>query len=103
MIKATVMYPNGQGARFDMQYYLGQHIPLVQRLLGSRLKGVAVDQGLGGGAPGEPAPYLAVCHLTFESMESFQGIDPGHMQQFMSDVPNYTNTQPVIQVSEVKL
>jgi uncharacterized protein (TIGR02118 family) len=103
MIKVSVLYPNGVGGRFDMSYYCEKHIPMVRRLVGAALKGVAVDHGIGGGAPGAPATYLAMGHLLFDSVEAFQTSFGPHTQAIVSDVPKYTNTQPVIQVSEVKL
>ena len=30
MIKVSVMYPNGEGKHFDMEYYVNTHIPLVE-------------------------------------------------------------------------
>jgi uncharacterized protein (TIGR02118 family) len=42
-------------------------------------------------------------HLLFQSVEEFQKAFGLHAQTIMSDVPNYTNTQPIIQISEVKL
>src|SRR6185312_8489754 len=57
MITVNVLYPNQDGAKFDMNYYLTSHIPMVKRVLGSALKGCVVEQGLGGGAPGEKAEY----------------------------------------------
>jgi hypothetical protein len=39
------MYPGGPGNNFDMAYYCTKHIPLAQRLLGSALKAVAVEEG----------------------------------------------------------
>jgi uncharacterized protein (TIGR02118 family) len=103
MIKVTVLYANGEGNKFDMGYYLNTHMPMVRKLLGPALKGMAVEQGLGGGAPGSPAPFLAVGHLMFDSVEAFQGAFGRNAQAVGKDVPNYTNIQPVIQVSEVKL
>ncbi len=102
MIKVSVMYPNNQGSPFDMAYYCQTHMPLVRQRLGTALKGVAVDQGIGGEEPGSPAPYLAMGHLLFESMEAFQASFASHGEEFAADVPNYTNTQPIIQISEVK-
>jgi len=102
MIKVSIMYPNNAGSRFDMTYYCKTHIPMVQQKLGTALKGVAVDRGIGGEEPGSPAPYLALCHLLFESVEAFQASFAPHVKQFEADIPNYTNTQPTIQVSEVK-
>jgi uncharacterized protein (TIGR02118 family) len=72
MIKVSVLYPNREGAKFDIAYYCNRHIPLVQRLLGSALKGASVDHGISGEGPGTPAPYLAMGHLLFDSVQDFQ-------------------------------
>jgi uncharacterized protein (TIGR02118 family) len=103
MIKVSVLYPAGTGAKFDMAYYLNSHMPMVREKLGASLKGVAVDEGLGGIPPGSAAPYLTVCHLLFESVEIFGAEFTTHAAAIMADIPNYTNTQPVIQFSQVKL
>ena len=103
MIIVSVLYPSGVGSKFDMDYYLQRHIPMVQRRLGAPLKRVAVERGLAGGAPGAPPPYLAAVHLYFESVEAFQGAFAPHAEPILSDVPNYTNTTPLIQISEVSL
>ena len=103
MIIVSVLYPSGVGSKFDMDYYLQRHIPMVQRRLGAPLKRVAVERGLAGGAPGAPPPYLAAAHLYFDSVEAFQGAFAPHAEPILSDVPNYTNTTPLIQISEVSL
>ncbi len=103
MIIVSVLYPNGSGSRFDLDYYLKSHIPMVQKRLGAPLKRVAVERGLAGGAPGAPPPFLAAAHLHFDSVEAFQGAFGPHAGPIMADVPNYTNTTPVIQISEVSL
>ncbi len=103
MIKVSVLYPNTPGATFDMAYYCNRHMPMVREKLGAALKGSSVDQGIGGDEPGSPAPYLAMGHLLFESVEAFQAAFGPHAEAFASDVPNYTNIQPTIQISEVKM
>lgn len=103
MIKVSVFYPNIAGGTFDMQYYLNTHMPMVQQKLGAALKGSSVEQGLGGGQQGSPAVYVAMGHLLFDSVEAFQRAWAPHAEAIVGDVPNYTNTQPTIQVSEVKL
>ena len=60
MIKVSVLYPNQPGRSFDMDYYVGKHIPMGKRLLGDACKGSAVEQGLAGGALGAPATYAAM-------------------------------------------
>jgi len=101
MIKVSVLYPSGDDATFDHQYYLDSHIPMVAGLLGESLKDVTVDRGLGGGAPGAPPPYLAMAHLVFDSVEDFQAAMGPHSAQIGGDVPNYTNTTAVVQISEI--
>ena len=60
MITLNVLYPNKDGAKFDMNYYLTSHIPMLKRELGSALKGCIVEQGLGGRAPGTKAEFAVV-------------------------------------------
>lgn len=103
MIKVSVMYPNEDGSKFDMDYYLEKHMPMVKEKMGSACKGVTVDQGLGGAEPGAPATYVALGHLMFDSVEDFQGAFGPHAETIMGDIPNYTNINPIIQISEVKL
>jgi uncharacterized protein (TIGR02118 family) len=62
-----------------------------------------VELGLAGGSPGAPPLYLAMGHLFFESMESFVASFPPHMAVLTADIPNYTDTTPVLQFSEGKM
>ena len=103
MIKVSVLYPNTAGGKFDMNYYLKQHMPMVQEKLGPACKRVAVEEGIGGSAPGAPATYAAMGHLYFDSTDAFQTAFAPHAQVIMADIPNYTNIQPTIQISEVKM
>jgi uncharacterized protein (TIGR02118 family) len=103
MVKVSVFYPNRPGSRFDMSYYCANHIPLVQRLLGPALKNVAVEEGIAGMAPGSAAPYLALGHLCFESVEAFERVWAPHAAEIVGDVPNYTNVEPTIQISMIKI
>jgi uncharacterized protein (TIGR02118 family) len=103
MIKVSVLYPNTEGAKFDMEYYLNKHIPMVQQKLGAACKSIAVDLGLGSAEPGSRPPYVVMGHMYFDSPETFQAAIGPHMQANMGDIPNFTNTQPAIQISEVKM
>jgi uncharacterized protein (TIGR02118 family) len=42
-------------------------------------------------------------HLYFETVDAFQTAFGPHTEAIMGDIPNYTNVQPVIQISEVKI
>jgi uncharacterized protein (TIGR02118 family) len=103
MVKVSVLYPNTAGCKFDMTYYLTKHMPMVQQKLGTACKSIAVEQGIAGGAPGTPATYVAMGHLYFDSTDAFQVAFGPHAQAILGDIPNYTNTQPTIQISEVKV
>ncbi len=103
MIKVSVFYPNEQGKKFDMSYYFNMHVPMIQEKLGRACKHLAVEEGLAGAAPGLPATYLIMFHLYFDSVEAFQSAFGPHAQTIMGDIPNYTDIQPTIQVSEVKI
>jgi uncharacterized protein (TIGR02118 family) len=103
VVKVSVLYPNREGTKFDMVYYLNHHIPMVRQLMGSALKGVSVEQGISGGEPVSRAPYITTCHLLFESVEAYQTSFGPHAQEIMEDIPKYTNSQPLVQVGEVKL
>ena len=103
MIKVSVLYPNKAGGRFDIAYYCAKHIPMVQQKLGAACKGVAVEHGIGGGTPGSQPAFIAIGHLLFDSVAAFQAAFAPHAQAIMGDIPNYTDLQPTIQVSEVKI
>ena len=101
MIRVSVLYPQTAGAKFDWDYYLAKHIPMVREKLGKALKGVAVEKGLAGGRPGTPASFVALCHLSFDSVEAFQAALAPQAATNMGDIPNYTTLQPTKQISEV--
>jgi len=103
MVKVSVFYPNGEGKKFDMEYYLSKHIPMLQQKFGDALKGGSVEHGLSGAVPGSKATYIAMGHLYFDSVEAFQNAFGPQAESIMGDIPNYTDIQPNIQISEVKL
>jgi len=102
MIKVSVFYPWTAGAEFDMNYYLGTHMPMVEARLGAACKGINVDQGVGGGAPNAPPSFIAIGHIFAESPQAFQAAFAPHVKEIMGDIPNFTKIQPTVQISEVK-
>ena len=103
MIKVSVLYPNKPGAKFDMSYYCNTHMRLVEQKLKPALKRVEVERGVAGGAPNTPPAYVAMCHLSFDSVAAFETAFNPNADAIMSDIPNYTDIEPVIQISEVKI
>lgn len=76
---------------------------MVQRLLGSACKGVAVEAGLSGIEPGSSPSYVAMGHLYFDSVADFQSSFGANFAEIVADVPNYTSIQPILQISQVKI
>jgi uncharacterized protein (TIGR02118 family) len=103
MIKVSVLYPNNENSKFDMTYYCNSHIPMVQQKLGEKCKSVAVEQGMSGATPGSRPAFTAMGHLYFDSLADFQTAFSPHAAAIMADIPNYTDIQPTIQISEVKI
>ena len=100
MIKLSVMYPEQPGKKFDFAYYQDKHFDLVRRTWGGLVKDVYVTRGLAGGAPGTPPTYRVMAHISFASMDDLQqAIAKG--SALFADIPNFTDIQPVVQVSEV--
>ena len=103
MITVSALYRNEEGKKFDMAYYFNEHIPMIKQKLGHACKRISVEHGLGGATPGTRANFLIMFHLYFESVEAFQTAFGPHAQAIMGDIPNYTDIQPMIQVSDVKM
>jgi uncharacterized protein (TIGR02118 family) len=98
MVRVTVLYPNEAGKKFDHDYYVNKHMKLVRDRLGAfGLVRTEVDRG----APGHPAPFVALGHVYFNRAEDFQKGMGHHGVEIMADIPNYTNIQPQIQISEI--
>ncbi|HTO10618.1 MAG TPA: EthD family reductase [Candidatus Binatia bacterium] len=102
MVRITVLYPNESGKKFDHDYYVNKHMKLVRDRLGAfGLVRTEVDRGQAGGAPGSPAPYIALGHVYFNRAEDFAKGMGQHGQEIMADIANYTSIQPQIQISEI--
>jgi uncharacterized protein (TIGR02118 family) len=103
VIKVSVLYPHRAGAKFDMDYYCDSHMPLVERKLRPALRGIAVDKGLAGGTPGSAPEYVAAGHLLFDSVSAFENAFAPNADAILGDIPNYTDIEPVIQISEIMI
>jgi len=101
MIKVTVLYPATEGGSFDHDYYATTHFGMVQKQLGPMgLVRCEIEKGIGTAEPGKPAPYVAIGSMYFEGLEQMQAA-LGAAEDLRADLPNYTNIEPVFQISEV--
>ena len=100
-VKITIMYPNGAGKVFNMDYYKENHMPMLAELFGEAMLKYEIDEGIGGRTPQDPIPYLAIGYLYFRSVEAYGKAFGPNAEQILGDIPNYTNIQPTVQISEV--
>ncbi len=101
MIKVSVLYPNEEGKKFDMDYYTGKHMPMVQSRLDSMgLLRIEVERGVSSADPNAPAPFVAIGVLYFNKVEEVHEAFKNHGREIMGDIPNYTDISPQIQISE---
>jgi uncharacterized protein (TIGR02118 family) len=104
MIKVTVLYPNEEGKKFDHGYWTTTHLNLVRGLLGPMgLVNGEMEKGVSGADPNAPAPFVAVAHLYFNTVEEVHASFKEHGGAVMGDISNYTDIKPTFQISETLL
>jgi uncharacterized protein (TIGR02118 family) len=101
LVKVSVMYPFAEGKTFNMEYYETKHMPMVAKFLGSNLVKYTIEKGLASGIPNQPLPYMAIGTFYIKSLEDYQAAIGPNRDAIRADFANYTNTAPVILVSEV--
>jgi uncharacterized protein (TIGR02118 family) len=97
----SVFYPAKAGSKFDMDYYLQTHMKMVEAAWGpAGLRGYAVQKGVGAPGGGEAA-YQVIANLDFTSAEAFGAAVAESGAKIMGDIPNFTDIEPIIQISDV--
>jgi len=74
---------------------------MLANLFGDSLKDLAIDKGIAGRTPDEPMPYLAIGYLYFDDLSAYENSFGPNAEKILGDIPNYTNIQPIVQISEV--
>ncbi len=99
MILVSVMYPTG--AKFDTDYYLKTHMPLVKDRWGPH--GLKSAQVLRGAAKpdGSPPDYQMIALLTFGSLDDFRAAGKAHGREVFADIANFTDAKAVVQINDV--
>jgi len=103
MIKVSLMWPNEENSKFDIDYYINTHARMVQDAVGDALKGYEIEEGVCGRGHDDPPSYVAIGHMYYESVESYINSFVHHIEKLRSDIPNFTDVLPTLQVSKVKV
>ncbi|WAC11490.1 EthD family reductase [Dyadobacter pollutisoli] len=101
LTKVSVMYPFAEGKTFNMEYYETKHMPMVAAFLGSNLVKYTIEKGVASGIPNQPLPFMAIGTFYIKSLSEYQAAIGPNRDAIRADFANYTNTTPVILVSEV--
>jgi uncharacterized protein (TIGR02118 family) len=102
MFKVAILYPNGEDKTFDMDYYEKKHMPMVAGFLGKNLKFYEIDKGIAGRTPNDKAPFVAIGYFYVSDIAEYNKAIAQNRDAVISDFKNYTNIQPVVQISEIK-
>jgi uncharacterized protein (TIGR02118 family) len=100
MIKLTVLYPNTPDLKFDKEYYVNKHGQLLTDLLGDAIISSDVNMGIAG-APDTPAPYVVIANMVLNLWSRLNILFGANAEKIMADLPNFTNVQPQVQISEL--
>lgn len=102
LFKVVILYPNGEDKTFDMDYYEKKHMPMVAGFIGENLKFYEIDKGISGRTPNDKPPYLAVGYFYIKDVALYSQAIAQNRDAVVNDFKNYTNIQPVVQISEIK-
>lgn len=102
LFKVTILYPNGDDKTFDMDYYEKKHMPMVAGFIGKNLKFYEIDKGISGRTATDKVPFLAIGYFYITDVAEYNKAIAQNRDAIISDFKNYTNVQPVIQISEIK-
>ena len=102
MFKVAILYPNGEDKTFDMDYYEKKHMPMVAGFLGKNLRFYEIDKGIAGRTPNDKVPFVAIGYFYINDVAEYNKAIAQNRDAVVNDFKNYTNIQPVVQISEIK-
>ena len=102
MFKVEILYPNGEGKTFDMDYYEKNHMPMMAGLLGKNLNFYEIDKGISGRTPSDKAPFVAIGYFYINDVAAYGKVIGENITAILKDIEKYTNIQPTIQISEIR-
>lgn len=95
MYAITILYPAGDDTTFDMDYYVGTHMPMFADAIGSdNLDGWGVAKPHGD-------EYHCVAWAMVSDLDAYNAAMAEHGKTLVGDVPNFTNVRPTMINTEV--
>lgn len=99
MIRISILYPRSGGTFFDLDYYIDKHMELVRNQLKPfGLLATEVDAGI----DEKTSPFSAIGYLLFKTRREYETGFSAKGHELSADIPNYTDIEPVVQVSDFR-
>ena len=96
MVRLAIVYPNGEGKRFDVTYYIERHMAGAKQMLAPYgLTRVEVDRPLEAGA------IACIGYFYFETLDGLRRGMDARGPELIADVPNYTDIAPQLYAGEI--
>ncbi|WAO88885.1 Hypothetical protein NCS54_00625000 [Fusarium falciforme] len=98
----TVLFPNEPDAKYDFEYYVSKHMPLIQECWGKYgAKSWSATQ-FTGGLDGSPSPYAFGSVVEWEDADQVKTAFEGpEAAEIMGDVANFSNKQALFLLGRV--
>jgi uncharacterized protein (TIGR02118 family) len=91
----TILYPNSDGVRWDVEYYRTHHMPLIMRLYGKdAIKRFELRKG-GTAQMGGAPPYVGTVNIYINDQKAFDEAGKQHGPTLVKDVPNFSSVMPI--------
>ena len=92
----TILYPNSEGVRWDVEYYRTHHMPLIMKLYGKdAIKRFELRKGATGQAPGSPPAYIGSVNIYINDQGAFDAAGKQHGPTLVKDVPHFSSVMPI--------
>ncbi|RMJ16838.1 hypothetical protein CDV36_003471 [Fusarium kuroshium] len=98
----TVLFPNEPDAKYDFDYYVSKHLPLIQERWGKYgVKSWSATQ-FTSGLDGSPSPYAFGSVVEWENADQIKTAFEGpEAAEIMGDVANFSNKQALFLLGRV--
>jgi uncharacterized protein (TIGR02118 family) len=90
----TILYPNKEGAKWDVDYYRAHHMPLIMKLYGAqaikRFELRKGDKNMAGARP----DFVGTVNIYIQDQKAFDAAGKQHGQTLRDDVPHFSSVFP---------
>jgi uncharacterized protein (TIGR02118 family) len=91
----TILYPNGEGVRWEVDKYRTGHMPLIMKLYGTEaIKRFELRKGDGGMGPDTKPEFIGTVNIYINDQKAFDAAGKQHGQTLRDDVPNFSSVMP---------